>query len=67
MIRIAELSGQLAYKRRFCDGKQVFNRDFNEYISNIPDDYREEVESAYWKGYKHGKRLNKNLTKSQCS
>ena len=67
LLRIAELSGQLAYKRQFCDGKKVFNRDFNEYISSVPEDYRKEVEGAYWKGYKHGKRLNKNLTRDQCS
>lgn len=67
LLRIAELSGQLAYKREFCDGKKVFNRDYNEYISSVPEDYQEEVKTAYWKGYKHGKRLNKNLTKSQCS
>ncbi|MCP4429398.1 MAG: hypothetical protein GY806_00315 [Gammaproteobacteria bacterium] len=67
LLRIAELSGQLAYKRQFCEGKKVFNRDYNEYISGVPDALRNEVKTAYWKGFKHGKRLNKNLTKSQCS
>ncbi|NNE64104.1 MAG: hypothetical protein HKN34_08475 [Gammaproteobacteria bacterium] len=67
LLRIAELSGQLAYKRQFCDGKEVFNRDYNEYIAGVPDELKEEVKNAYWKGYKHGKRLNKNLTKSRCS
>jgi len=67
LLRIAELTGQLAYKRQFCDGKKVFNRDFNEYIGSVPAELKEEVKSAYWKGFKHGKRLNKNLTKSQCS
>ncbi len=66
-LRIAELSGQLAYKREFCGGKKVFNRDYNEYINGVPGEYREEVKAAYWKGYKHGKRLNKNLTRSQCT
>ena len=65
-LRIAELSGQLAYKRRFCQDEKVFNRDYNEYLESIPEEYREEVKSAYWKGFKHGKRLNKNLTKDKC-
>ena len=65
-LRIAELSGQLAYKSRICQDKKVFNRDYNEYLESIPKEYREEVKTAYWKGYKHGKRLNKNLTKAQC-
>ena len=58
---------QLAYKRQFCDGKKVFSRDYNEYLASVPDELKEEVKSAYWKGFQHGKRLNKNLTKSQCS
>ncbi len=65
-LRVAELSGQLAYKRRFCADEEVFNRDYNEYLQTIPEDYREEVITAYWKGYKHGKRLNKNLTQDKC-
>ncbi|MCP4333323.1 MAG: hypothetical protein GY785_11765 [Gammaproteobacteria bacterium] len=65
-LRVAELSGQLAYKRRFCTDETVFNRDYNEYLESIPEDYREEVKTAYWKGYKHGKRLNKNLTQDNC-
>ena len=65
-LRIAELTGQLAYKRKFCEDEKVFNRDYNEYIRSIPEEYREEVKSAYWKGYKHGKRLNKNFTRAQC-
>ena len=65
-LRIAELTGQLAYKRKFCEDEQVFNRDYNEYLQSIPEDYREEVKLAYWKGYKHGKRLNKNFTRAQC-
>lgn len=65
-LRIAELTGQLAYKRKFCEDEQVFNRDYNEYLQSIPEDYRDEVKSAYWKGYKHGKRLNKNFTRAQC-
>jgi predicted secreted protein len=66
LLRIAELSGQLAYKRRFCQDEKVFNRDYNEYLESVPEEYREEVKSAYWKGFKHGKALNKNLTKAQC-
>jgi predicted secreted protein len=65
-LRIAELSGQLAYKRRFCEDEKVFNRDYNEYLQSIPEEYREEAKAAYWKGFKHGKLLNKNLTQGQC-
>lgn len=65
-LRIAELSGQLAYRRKFCLDEKVFNRDYNEYLESIPEEYREEVKNAYWKGYKHGKRLNENFTKEQC-
>ncbi len=66
-LRVAELSGQLAYKRKFCQDEKVFNRDYNEYLESIPEEYRDEVKSAYWKGYKHGKRMNKNLTREQCA
>jgi len=66
-VRIAELSGQLAYKREFCEGKKVFNRDYNQYIASVPEIHREKARDAYWKGYRHGKRLNRNLTKQQCS
>ena len=65
-LRVAELSGQLAFKSRFCQDEKVFNRDYNEYLETIPEEYREEVKSAYWKGYKHGKRMNQNLTQAQC-
>ena len=65
-LRIAELSGQLAYRRKFCEDEKVFNRDYNEYLESIPEEYREEVKTSYWKGYKRGKRLNKNLTRAQC-
>ena len=65
-LRVAEMTGQLAYKRKFCEDETVFNRDYNEYLESIPEEYREEVKTAYWKGYKHGKRLNKSLTREQC-
>ena len=65
-LRIAELSGQLAYRRKFCEDEKVFNRDYNEYLESIPQEYREEVKTAYWKGYKRGKRLNKGLTRDKC-
>jgi len=67
LLRVAELTGQLAYKRKFCEDEKVFNRDFNEYINSVPEEYKEDVKNAYWKGFKHGKRLNKNLSKSQCN
>ncbi len=65
-LRIAELSGQLAYKRKFCEDELTFNRDYNEYLESIPAEYREEAKTAYWNGYKHGKRLNKTFTREQC-
>ena len=65
-LRVAELSGQLAYKRKFCQDEEVFNRDYNEFLGSIPEEYREEVKAAYWKGYQRGKRLNKGLTKDKC-
>jgi predicted secreted protein len=65
-LRIAELSGQLAYKRKFCGDKRVVNRDFNEVIGNMPEEFQEEAKKAYWKGYQHGKRLNKGLTQARC-
>lgn len=65
-LRIAELSGQLAYRRKFCGDKKVVSRDFNEVIAQMPEEYQEEAKVSYWKGYKHGKRLNKGLTKDKC-
>ena len=65
-LRIAEISGQLAFRRRVCEGEKVFNRDYNEYLESIPEAFRAEVKEAYWKGYTHGKRMNKNFTREQC-
>lgn len=65
-LRIAELSGQLAYKRKFCGDNQVITRDFNEVIAKMPETYQEQARQAYWKGYKHGKRMNKNLSQDNC-
>jgi predicted secreted protein len=65
-LRVAELSGQLAFKTRFCQDEKVFNRDYNEYLESVPEEYREEVKATYWKGYKHGQRMNKKLTQEQC-
>jgi len=65
-LRIAELSGQLAYKRKICEGDKVFNRDYNAFVQSVPEEYQEEVKKIYWKGYKHGKRLNPNLTSDSC-
>ena len=67
LMRVAELTGQLAYKRKYCEDETVFNRDYNEYINSVPEEFQKDVKTAYWKGFKRGKRLNKNLTKSQCS
>ncbi len=65
-LRIAELSGQLAYKRKICDGDEVFTRDYNAFMDSVPEEYQEEVKNIYWKGYKHGKRLNPNLSSDSC-
>ncbi|MGD2173377.1 MAG: hypothetical protein PVF80_14795, partial [Gammaproteobacteria bacterium] len=65
-LRIAELSGQLAFRRRICEGEKVFNRDYNEYLQSVPEEYREEAKTSYWKGYRHGKILNKDFTRDQC-
>jgi|GEM_PF-516066 len=65
-LRIAELSGQLAYKRKFCDGDEVFTRDYNAFMESVPENYRQEVKDMYWKGYKHGRRMNPDLTSDSC-
>ena len=65
-LRLAEISGQLAFKTRICRGKNVFTHDYNDFIRDVPEAYQEEVKSAYWKGYKHGERLNKNFAEDQC-
>ncbi len=65
-LRIAEISGQLAFKTKICLSNKVFTRDYNDFIEGVPEAFQEEVKEAYWKGYKHGERLNKNLTEDQC-
>lgn len=65
-LRIAELSGQLAFRRKFCGDDKVVTRDFNEVIHKMPDYYQDDAKKAYWKGYQHGKRLNKGFTRDQC-
>ena len=65
-MRIAELSGQLAYKRKFCGDKGVVTRDFNDVIRRMPEQFQAEAKESYWKGYKHGKRLNKSLKQESC-
>lgn len=65
-LRIAELSGQLAYKRKICDGEEVFTRDYNAFIKSVPEDYLQEVKDMYWKGYKHGRRMNPDLNSDTC-
>jgi cytochrome c556 len=65
-LRIAELSGQLAYKTKVCNGKAVFTRDYNAFMETVPEEYQQEVKDSYWVGYQHGKRLNPNLTADGC-
>ena len=67
LMRIAELSGQLAYKRRFCESETVFNRDYNEFLEKVPEEFREQAKAAYWQGYQRGKKLNKYLTRESCA
>jgi len=66
-LRLAEITGQLAWKRKFCGDKGVTRRDFNEVIAKMPEAWREDAKKAYWKGYQHGKRLNKGLKQSACA
>ena len=66
-LRIAELSGQLSWRRRFCGDEKVHTRDFSEVINRMPEEYQAEARDAYWKGYRHGKFINKNFKKSSCS
>ena len=65
-VRMAELSGQLAFKTMFCQGKQVFTRDYNEFMETVPEEFQQEVKETYWKGYKHGQRMNPYLTSDAC-
>ena len=65
-IRIAELSGQLAFKTKICEGDEVFTRDYNAFMETVPEEFQQEVKDTYWKGYKHGRRMNPNLTPDSC-
>lgn len=65
-MRLAHMAGQFAYKKKFCGDKKIINKDFNEIISNMPKEFQKEGKSSYWKGYKHGKKMNKNLTLDDC-
>ncbi len=65
-MRMAELSGQLAFKTMFCQGKQVFTRDYNAFMKTVPEEFQQEVKDTYWKGYKHGQRMNPYLTSDAC-
>jgi predicted secreted protein len=66
-LRIAELTGQLAWRRRFCGDDKVHSRDFNELIGKMPDEFQAEAKEAYWKGYQRGKLINKGFRKDNCS
>jgi len=65
-LRLANMAGQLAYKRKFCGDKKIINKDFNDIISKMPKDKQKIGKKTYWKGYQHGKRMNKNLTINNC-
>jgi len=65
-MRIAELTGQLAWRRRFCGDEQVHSRDFNELIGQMPEEIQADAKEAYWKGYRRGKQINKGFKKSDC-
>lgn len=66
-LRIAELSGQLAYRRKFCGDDKVVKRDFNQLIGSMPTGFRSEAKDAYWQGYQRGKRLNQGLRREACN
>lgn len=65
-MRLAHMAGQFAFKKKFCGDRAIINKDFNEIISNMPKEMQKEGKEAYWKGYKQGKRMNKNLTQDNC-
>jgi len=65
-LRIAELSGQLAYRRKLCGDTKVHSRDFNEVINQMPQEIQEDAKESYWKGYKRGKLLNKGFNRENC-
>lgn len=66
-LRLANMTGQLAYKKKFCGDRKIHNKDFNEIIYKMPKEFRERAKKSYWKGFQQGKRMNKNLTKEKCS
>lgn len=66
-LRLAHMTGQLAYKRKFCGDAKIHNRDFNEILTKMPKEFQKRAKESYWKGYKQGKRMNKNLTSADCS
>ena len=65
-LRIAELTGQLAWRRKFCGDRQVHTRDFNEVIGEMPEEVHEQAKEAYWKGFRRGKLLNKGFSEDNC-
>lgn len=65
-LRLAHMVGQLAYKKKLCGDKKIFTSDFNEIIENMPENTQKKAKAAYWKGYKQGRKMNKNLEPSQC-
>ena len=65
-LRIAELSGQLAYRRKLCGDTKVHSRDFNEVINQMPQEIQQDAKESYWKGYKRGKLLNKGFNRENC-
>jgi len=65
-MRLANMAGQFAFKKKFCGDQSIINKDFNEIILKMPKEKQKEGKESYWKGYKQGKRMNKNLTLGNC-
>ncbi|MBL7003525.1 MAG: hypothetical protein ISR69_05830 [Gammaproteobacteria bacterium] len=65
-MRLAHMVGQLAYKKKYCGDAKVATTDFNQVIGSMPKEVQKRAKEAYWKGYRQGKRMNKNLTLEQC-
>lgn len=65
-LRLAHMTGQFAFKKKYCGDKKIITKDFNDIILQMPKELQDEGKKAYWKGYNQGKRMNTNLTKDQC-
>ncbi len=65
-MRLAHMTGQFAYKRKYCGDKNIVTQDYNSIIAGMPKDIQKKGREAYWKGFQQGKRMNKYLTLDNC-